>query len=217
MGWKRFIKKDNFIEFSFASVGSIVLLLVMLWPCLLFAGSKTGFSLDTGSTSEGQSTTLTTIECKISDGKTLIDFEGVGNNVPVGDAYAACGVYFSSDALGIIDSDAGGTGNFANEPSPNTALYFLYSDRATLNFPTGLVGGFSFYYTAIYNPGFIRVYAEEDRQGELLATLELPVTPSLGKGDPNGDFDNWKNIGVPFDGIAKSIGCGSFTTTSFNS
>jgi len=54
-----------------------------------------------------------------------LDFEGIDNTAPVGNAYSSCGVTFSDDALSIIDADAGGTGNFANEPSPNTVLLFL--------------------------------------------------------------------------------------------
>ena len=147
-------------------------------------------------------------ECKEEDGKILIDFEGIPNQSPISNAYSACGAYFSDDSLGIIDSDEGGTGNFANEPSPNTILFFLDDDRATLNFPAGIVNGFSFYYCSIAYTGFIKVYSEENRQGEILATLDLPKTPSLGQGDPSGAYDNWKKIGVEFDGVAKSIDFG---------
>jgi PKD repeat protein/pimeloyl-ACP methyl ester carboxylesterase len=167
-----------------------------------------GISLPTNMSSEVEAFTTSTAECKEQDGKILIDFEGISNSSYVGDAYRACGVYFSDDALGLIDADEGGSGNFANEPSPNTILFFLDSDRATLNFSAGIVGGFSFYYTAINHPGFIIVYSEENRQGRELAYLELPLTPSLGQGDPTGEYDKWEKIGVEFDGVAKSIDFG---------
>ena len=146
--------------------------------------------------------------CKVQSGALLLDFEGIENMASVGNTYSACGAIFSDDSLAIIDGDAGGDGNFANEPSPNTVLFFLDSDRATLNFPDGIVQGFSFYYTAINETGFIKVYSEIDRQGTVLATLNLDITPQLGQGDPNGSYDNWKKIGVSFDGIAKSIDFG---------
>ena len=148
------------------------------------------------------------VSCKISDGKILIDFEGLVDGAKIRDAYKSCGVIFSGDALSLIDSDSGGNGNFANEASPDTVLFFLENDKATLNFADGIVNGFSFFYSAIIHPGYIRVYSEENRQGELLAELSLPTIPHLGKGDPNGYYDNWQNIGVKFKGIAKSIDFG---------
>ena len=47
-----------------------------------------------------------------------ITFEGLANNEPVG---AVNGVVFSPGWWALIDKDAGGTGAFANEPSPSTA------------------------------------------------------------------------------------------------
>ena len=42
-----------------------------------------------------------------------LDFEGLADLQPVGDYYlASTGVSFSPATLAIIDSDAGGTGNF---------------------------------------------------------------------------------------------------------
>lgn len=51
-------------------------------------------------------------------GITVLDFEGVGDNVAILDYYQSEGVIFSSNALAIVDRDVGGSGNFANEPSP---------------------------------------------------------------------------------------------------
>lgn len=148
----------------------------------------------------------------------VLDFEGLGNFEPVLEFYNGglggsgsgpgtdFGASFSSDALAIIDFDAGGGGNIGGEPSPSTVLFFL-SNTAVLNFAAGFDTGFSFFYSAVNNPGFINVYDGLNKTGTLLATLVLPVTPSDG-GDPNGAFSPFFPIGVPFLGTAKSIDFG---------
>lgn len=60
---------------------------------------------------------------------TVLDFEGVGDNNAVGNFYNGgagtnYGVSFSGPTLALIDLDAGGSGNFASEPSPNTVMLF---------------------------------------------------------------------------------------------
>ena len=63
------------------------------------------------------------IQETVEDGAicTTIDFEGIGNlaAVPEFDGITSPGW------LGIIDEDAGGSGNFANEPSPQTIAFWL--------------------------------------------------------------------------------------------
>lgn len=148
-----------------------------------------------------------------------LDFEGLGNQEAVDEFYNGgaggngatggenFGVSFSGNSLAIIDRDAGGTGNFGNEPTPDTILFFLSGAAATLNFAAGFDTGFSFFYTAINQPGSISVYDDLDASGNLLATLDLAITPS-GAGDPSGDFNVFVPIGVGFSGIAKSIDFG---------
>jgi hypothetical protein len=138
-----------------------------------------------------------------------LDFEGVGNQAPVGNFYNGGGgedfnIEFSSNALGIIDADAGGTGNFGNEPTPDTILFFLSGGAATLNVLDGFTTGFSFFYSAINQSGNIKVYDGLNATGNVLAELFLPTTP-IGSGDPNGQFNVFKAIGVAFSGTAKSI------------
>ncbi len=138
----------------------------------------------------------------------VLDFEGVGDLTPVGNFYSGLGVDFSPNALGIVDQDAGGNGNFGGEPSPSTALFFLDGPAATLNFSSGFTTGFSFFYSAINNPGFINVFDGLNGTGTLLATLGLPTTPFNGAPDPTGQFSPFVPIGVSFDGIAKSVDFG---------
>jgi hypothetical protein len=98
----------------------------------------------------------------------VLDFEGLQDLETVQEFYNGgtggngsgpgtnLGASFSPDALAIIDQDAGGTGNFGGEPSPDTILFFL-SNTAVLNFAAGFDTGFSFFYSAINNPGSIDV------------------------------------------------------------
>lgn len=140
-------------------------------------------------------------------------FEGLQNLQPIGNYYNGgggpnYGVSFSGNALAIIDADAGGTGNFGGEPSPSTIAFFLTGGGAlTMNVPAGFDRGFSFYYSAINNPGVIRVYDGENATGNLLTTLSLPVTPSNG-GDPTGAFSPFVSRTVEFTGTAKSVDFG---------
>ena len=107
-----------------------------------------------------------------------LGFEGIGDVKPIGSFYNTepqdFDIVFSPNALALIDKDAGGTGNIANEPSPNTALFFLQGSASTLNALNGFNMGFSFYYSASYFPGSIKVYDGLNATGNVLATLDLP-------------------------------------------
>lgn len=137
----------------------------------------------------------------------VLDFEGVGDLAFVGSFYSSLGIEFSSNALALVDSDAGGSGNFANEPSSDTELIFLSGSDVFINVAGGFDTGFSFYY-ASETPATVNVYDGDDGTGNVLATLNLPPLaqgPSNCAGDPTGDFCNFSPIGVSFSGIAKSI------------
>ena len=135
----------------------------------------------------------------------VLDFEGVGNLNAVGNFYAGLGVFFSPNALGVVDADAGGSGNFGGEPSPDTALFFLTGSATYMNVPAGFKTGFSFWYTAINQVGSIKVNDDVNGGGNLLATLFLPLTPTNGAPDPTGAFSPFLPIEVAFSGIAKSV------------
>ncbi len=143
----------------------------------------------------------------------VLDFEGISDQQAVGNYYNGdggpdYGVVFSPATLAIIDEDAGGTGNFANEPSPNTIMFFLDADNAILDFAAGFDTGFSFYYSSS-TEAFVTVWSELGGTGTLLGTLNLLAQGFENcTGDPSGDFCNWTAVGVTFDGIAKSINFG---------
>lgn len=143
----------------------------------------------------------------------VLTFEGLGDLNSVGDYYNGgaggnLGISFSPNALSIVDEDAGGSGNFGGEPSPSTTLFFLEGGAATMNVAAGFDTGFSFFYSAINQPGTVVVYSGLDATGDVLATLELPLTPFNGAPDPTGQFSPFVAFGVSFDGIARSVDFG---------
>ncbi len=138
----------------------------------------------------------------------VLDFEGVGNMTPVGNYYASKGVAFSPATLAIIDIDAGGSGNIANEPSGNTVMFFLDANNAILNFASGFTTGFSFFYSSSEAVS-VNVYDGLNATGNLLGTLNLAAQYDYNcDGDPEGDFCHWTAVGVSFGGMAKSVDFG---------
>jgi len=143
----------------------------------------------------------------------VLDFEGIPNQTAVGNFYNGgagtnYGVSFSPATLALIDADAGGGGNFANEPSPNTIMFFLQANNAFVNVAAGFTTGFSFFYTSS-TAASVNVYDGENGTGNLLATLNLSAQHTVNcTGDPSGTFCNWTAIGVTFAGTAKSINFG---------
>jgi len=138
---------------------------------------------------------------------TTLTFEGIPDQTPVGAFYGPDYV-FSPATLAIIDSDAGGGGNFANEPSPNTIMFFLDANNAILNVTNGFTGGFSFFYSSS-TAATINVYDALNGTGNILASLNLAAQGFDNcTGDPTGSFCNWTPIGVNFAGTAFSINFG---------
>jgi hypothetical protein len=148
----------------------------------------------------------------------VLDFEGVGSGAAVNNFYNGgtdssgrsgnnFGISFSNQSLGSIDRDAGGGGNFANEPSPNTALFFLSGGAATLNIAAGFDTGFSFFYSSA-GSGFVNVYDGLNGTGNLLTTINLGRNIDSCSGDPTGEFCRFDPIGVNFSGIGRSIDFG---------
>ena len=148
-------------------------------------------------------------------GVVVLDFEGLGNVQQVLDYYNGgfagggigpgpdYGVTFSGSTLSIIAGYAGGTGNFQNEPSPSTIMFFLDENNAIMNYAAGFETGFSFFYSSIDRPGSVEVYDEVGGMGNMIASLNLAPLGSLNI--PGGAYNIWQPIGVSFEGVAKSI------------
>ena len=141
----------------------------------------------------------------VSAGPLVLTFEGIADNKAVGDFYKIDGVTFSPNTLAKVDADVGGTGNFANEPSPNTIMFFLTGASSILNYGAGFETGFSFYYSSSVATT-VGVYSGLDGAGTLLGSIDLAAQHTTNcQGDPNGTFCNWTAAGIAFSGIAKSI------------
>jgi hypothetical protein len=153
----------------------------------------------------------------------VLDFEGAGNLAALEDFYNGgtdslgnsgtdYGIEFGSDTLGLIDSDAGGSGNIANEPSGDTVMFFT-TGTAILNYAAGFDTGFSFFYSSS-SVADIFVYDGLDGTGNLLTTLSLASQNSDDcVGDPNGGYCNWTAAGASFAGTALSVDFGGGVNT----
>lgn len=148
----------------------------------------------------------------------VLDFEGAANNAQLLSFYNGgtdskglsgidYGIQFSSNALSLRDKDIGGSGNFANEPSPDTVMFFI-TGSAILNYAPGFDTGFSFFYSAKY-AATVYVYDDLNATGNLLASINvLPQYTDNCSGDPTGTYCNWTPVGASFDGMAKSVDFG---------
>jgi hypothetical protein len=159
-----------------------------------------------------------------------LDFEGIANGSAVGNYYNGgggtnYGVSFSANTLALVDSDAGGTGNFGNEPSPNTIMFFLTGSDSILTLAAGFDVGFSFFYTSSAAATF-SVWTDTTggaSGGTLLASGVINAQAFVGcSGDPTGQFCNWSiatvslatgTIGksVRFGGVANQTGFDNIT------
>ena len=140
-----------------------------------------------------------------------LTFEGVGDLQPVGDYYnggagGSYGIYFSPNAVGLVDNDAGGSGTFGGEPSPETVLSSLSGRSRIMTVLDGFSEGLSFYYSAIVITGSIVVYSGLEGTGDILAQVTLPRTPIEEAPDPTGLYSPFLPFGVDFEGTAYSVG-----------
>jgi hypothetical protein len=140
-------------------------------------------------------------------GCNLIDFEGMGDNAPIGVVPGAVTVTFGGSWLSLIDQDAGGNGNFANEPSASTAAYYL--DQADINISLSpSVQYLEFFYSAAAQSLPVTVTAYDAAN----VVVDVAVGTVIGTdydgapcvGDPNGNFCTWGVITLtaPSDNIA---------------
>jgi hypothetical protein len=148
-----------------------------------------------------------------------LTFEGCGDLAFVQDFYNGgtdslgnsgpnYGISFGANAQAVVDFDSGGNGNFANEPSPNTALFFL-TGSARLNVAAGFTTGFSFYYSSL-TAATVTVYDGLNATGAVLGTLTITAqyNGNACAGDPNGAFCNWTIASLLFAGTARSVDFG---------
>jgi hypothetical protein len=137
------------------------------------------------------------------------------NEEPIGDYYSGgtdaggatgpnYGVSFGADALTLKNYPGSNTGG---SPGGGANLNFLSGPGAVMNLAGGFTTGFSFYYSAPFFTGSVKVYGGLNGTGALLANLFLPLTPD-GERPPYNlpyDYGVWEPIGVNFAGTAESV------------
>ncbi|MBW4494460.1 MAG: VCBS repeat-containing protein [Oscillatoria princeps RMCB-10] len=143
---------------------------------------------------------------------TLLNFEGVGDLNYVNNFYASRGVTFSENAVAVVDSDAGGSGDFGGEPTPNTVIAYAEGDSITMNLNQAQAiasGQISFDYTSPNQTHEVKIYDGLNGTGKLLASATLGRTPFAGAPDPRGQFSPLVPFTMNFVGNAKSVVLGS--------
>jgi hypothetical protein len=165
----------------------ISLLTLSILMLVVPAIAETGLSSNTDVTPQAPSITVIDRDADC----TLIDFEGIGNNLPVGVYAGPVTVTFGTSWLGLVDADDGGDGNFANEPSSNTIAYFLDTSDMGISLSPS-VQYLEFWYTASASSLPVTVTAY-DSAGNVVdsATGNTVGTSTDGAdcaGDPTGVF-----------------------------
>lgn len=121
---------------------------------------------------------------------TTITFEGLGDLAPVP---PISGIN-SPGWLSLIDEDAGGSGNFANEPSPETVMFWLGSNPSiVLDKPASKI---EFYYGTSVD---LTVTAFDSNNVQI-AQISRPPNSGHGPGDPTGDYGVWTPLTVEVPG-----------------
>lgn len=137
---------------------------------------------------------------------TKLTFDGLADGQQVGSTFS--GITFGDRAVASIDRDVVdssgfplGSGNFANEPSPDAVLAFQYdpdseTDRdflLTIQVAEGFNSRFSLYYSL---PRTSASVVLKDALGQQLASVQLSNT-APGVGDPTGgDFGSWSFVDI---------------------
>ncbi len=157
----------------------------------------------------------------------VLDFEGVNGSYPSGFAFVNdfynggtssdgtsgtdYGVSFSSNAQAICLNTPGvscsntSRGGQGNPNSDKGGLFFLSGSETFMNMEAGFDTGFSFFYTAYSQTGSISVFDGINGTGNLLASLDLALTPSTCDSEYGAQFCPFVAIGVAFNGLAKSV------------
>lgn len=161
----------------------------------------------------------------------VLDFEGLGDFENVFQYYNGgfggsgsgrgphygvnFGISTASRAFAIKDSDAGGTGSFENEPSPNNVLGFSSASLfAFINVTGGFKRSVSFWYASPNFGATVSIYSQLDGTGTPLVTRTLAQTP-VGPDADNRFLFPSQPTEILFDGIARSIRFASNSVNTF--
>lgn len=155
----------------------------------------------------------------------LLDFEGLKDTEQIREFYNGgtgsqgssginYGVSFSPNSLAIVQGAPGS--NIGGLPTPVTGAFFLSGSTSTftMNVANGFSTGFSFFYSAPFQPGVVKIYDGLNATGNLLGSINLPLTPNGASvpGCNSKNFCPFKSAdglpGLAFNGIAKSVDFG---------
>jgi PEP-CTERM motif len=144
----------------------------------------------------------------------LLNFNQLGDLTPVGNFYNGGGVpttpnygiTFSSNFMGLKSVLAGGSGEFALDPTKSTAIFVAgnVGTMATgiMNVSNGFSTGIQFFYTAGFSQT-VTLWSGANGTGTVLATISLAA--NNGNCQSSLTYCNWSSIGVNFSGTAKSM------------
>jgi hypothetical protein len=149
-------------------------------------------------------TTVTLTFEGLKDGEEVLNYYNGGFGSDGSGPGPNYGVTFGSAALASIADAAGGSGNFADNPSGVTTVFFLSGGGLVMNVAGGFTGGFSFYFASGGSTGSVTVYDGPNGTGNALATVQLPATGENCDGS-NYTFSCWQTSGITFTGTAQSV------------
>ncbi len=150
----------------------------------------------------------------------VLDFSGLQNNEAVLSYYSGgtgslgstggpnYGIVFGSDTIACGSQLQGGSCNTAEIPGGPGAkiVYFLTGPGDVMNVAGGFDTGFSFFYSATGFTGAVTVYDGLNGTGNVLATLNLSLTPAAGDPGCQGEsYCPFEAAGVTFAGTARSV------------
>lgn len=126
-----------------------------------------------------------------------------GTNFGIGFTDNSLAICLNSPGISCSNTSRGGAGNPA---SARGGLFFLSGTETFMNVPAGFDTGFSFFYATINDPSSVSVYGGLGGTGNLLATLNLPTTPSGCDHSLYGaEFCPFLPSGIGFSGTAQSV------------
>ncbi len=142
----------------------------------------------------------------LSDGEQLLNFYNGGTG-SLGSSFYDYGITFSPGTIAYVDSDVGGTGNFANAPSPWGAI-FSTTGFIRFNVSPGFTEALRFYYVT-YNggpSGSVSIFSGLNETGQLLSSATLNPPTQNCPGNPQGSYYGcWQLVELPFSGTARSV------------
>ena len=108
------------------------------------------------------------------------------------------------NTLGTVCSNTS-RGGLGDPDSQLGALDFSTGTTIKMDVASGFDTGFSFYYSAINYPASVRIYDGAGGTGNLLASLDLPITTSGPCAGYFAGYCPFEPAGISFGGTARSV------------